>query len=126
MITVKSIHTLEDVRTFARQLLLARIAFHPDTPFEDYITKDGTPCFTPAECEMYNGLLYMCFAVCDKCGVDIYEIMDITDLPYTLPEITVQFHEFLFADNQNTAAMIFQVVKEFLADNNFAITKIEN
>lgn len=43
--------------------------------FEDYVScENGINTFTLDECAIYNRLMDESFAVCEKEGVDIYEI----------------------------------------------------
>jgi hypothetical protein len=72
---IQEIKSIEDVKTFFRQLLAEDLNFHPDTPFEDYIngeTRQDT--YTPEEAALRNELLNQCFDVCEREGDDIYEL----------------------------------------------------
>jgi len=72
---IQKIDTIEDVKTFFRQLLVEDLNFHPDTPFEDYIngeTRQDT--YTKCEATLRNELLDQCFDVCERQGEDIYEL----------------------------------------------------
>jgi hypothetical protein len=71
-----AIKTIEDVKQFAKQLNAEEISFHPDDDFNDYVNiKTNKPCYTTEEAEIRNNLMNECFNICDKEGVDIYEIM---------------------------------------------------
>ncbi len=48
--------------------------FHPDTPFKDYVTRDGIPCFNLVQCGKLNVMLFKCFKVCLRSSADIYEL----------------------------------------------------
>ncbi len=70
------VQNLEDVATFAKQLITEKVSFHPDDDFKDYIFyKTGTPCYTKNEADQRNKLMEDCFAVCEKEGADIYNLM---------------------------------------------------
>lgn len=72
---IQEIKSIEDVKTFFRQLLAEDLNFHPDTPFEDYITSETkVDTYTTKEAEIRNRLLEECFDTCEKEKVDIYEI----------------------------------------------------
>lgn len=71
-----TIKTLDDVIDFFTHLYKhERLAFHPDTPFEDYVEM-GTdkPSYTPEEASIRNNLLDQCFQYCDKHNYDIYGV----------------------------------------------------
>ena len=72
---ITEIFSIDDVRTFFKQLLDENLNFHPDTPFEDYInceTRQDT--YTYEEAAVRNKLIDSCFEVCEATGIDIYEI----------------------------------------------------
>jgi len=71
----------EDIKTVAdvaRFFLTAgveyKLAFHPDTPFEDYVRTDDTRVFTDSQANRLNGVLDKCFELCKARNHDIYEI----------------------------------------------------
>ena len=66
-----------DVEVFADYLVNGlNINIHPDTPFGDYISyEDNTPTFTKQDAEVGDRLMDECFELCDKFGIDVYEIM---------------------------------------------------
>jgi len=73
---ITQIQTSEDVKAFAKQLIEEGISFHPDDDFNDYVNyKVGTPSYSKEEADVRNELMNSCFEVCEKEGVDIYEIM---------------------------------------------------
>lgn len=73
----KRLAVLDDVRRFARYLIFGRrLAFHPDTLFEDYVTLDGSPAFSIREADHLNKCLERCFAICRQNDADIYAVMD--------------------------------------------------
>lgn len=70
------IKSVKDVEAFFHHIVYDRkVNFHPDDSFEDYIdihTKEAS--FTSDECNIYNRLMDEAFEVCEREGVDIYEI----------------------------------------------------
>lgn len=51
------------------------LVFHPDTDFENYIAlPDGEETFTESEVFTLNTAMANAFEICDKAGVDIYEL----------------------------------------------------
>ena len=70
------ITTVKEVETFFHHIVFERkVSFHPDNMFEDYVSCErGIPTFTLSECAIYNRLMDESFKVCEKEGVDIYEI----------------------------------------------------
>lgn len=76
MKTNYKIETIGDVMKFFVSLLSDHsLSFHPDTPFGDYITSDGKPCFTPAEVIELQSAMDKAIEVCEADeNIDIYEI----------------------------------------------------
>jgi hypothetical protein len=73
---VTKIETGVDVKAFAKQLIAEGISFHPDDDFNDYVNfKENTPIYTKEEADCRNYLMNKCFEVCEKEGVDIYDVM---------------------------------------------------
>jgi len=73
---ITKIETSEDVKTFAKQLIAEGVSFHPDDDFNDYVNfKEDKPCYTKEEAYLRNELMSSCFDVCEKEGVDIYDVM---------------------------------------------------
>ncbi len=73
---VIEIKTSKDVAEFAKQIISERVSFHPDDDFNDYVNfKENKPCYTKEEAEIRNELMSSCFDVCEKEGVDIYDVM---------------------------------------------------
>lgn len=70
------IHTTGDVSAYFNYLLHERkVNFHPDEAFEDYIDLDTkAPSFTAQECRLFNRLMNESFSVCEREGVDIYDM----------------------------------------------------
>lgn len=71
------ITSLSEVESFAKYLYNeAKVAFHPDESFEDYVSIGSDCCaFTKAEAEILNHRMEESFVVCEKETVDIYEFM---------------------------------------------------
>lgn len=69
------IKTTDDVRRFFELISRMDLAFHPDDDFGDYINiKTHQPTFTSDQVEMYNEKMDDAFEVCEKEGVDIYDL----------------------------------------------------
>ena len=70
------IMTVKDVEAFFHHIVFERkVNFHPDDMFEDYVScEGGINTFTVEECAIYNRLMDESFSICEKSGVDIYEI----------------------------------------------------
>lgn len=49
------------------------LGFHPDTPFEDYITSDGTRLFTDKEARKLDRCMAASKAIYNAMGKDIYQ-----------------------------------------------------
>lgn len=74
-ITAEHITTLPDVRAFVWSCINElHLAFHPDTPFEDYSGDINGSAFTEDEAQELQNSLEECLDVCDKENVDICEI----------------------------------------------------
>lgn len=75
--TLEHIATVRDIECFAKYLVEEfSLNFHPDEPFEEYINIDTkAPTFSKEECEIADGLMKECFAICEKEGLDIYDMM---------------------------------------------------
>jgi hypothetical protein len=73
---IKKIITKEDVAVFAKELIKEGVSFHPDDDFNDYVNfKENKPFYTKEEADLRNELMSSCFDVCEKDGVDIYNVM---------------------------------------------------
>lgn len=68
--------SVQDVEVFFHHLVDERkVNFHPDDDFANYIClEDRTPSFSAEEVVVYNRLMDESFDVCDKAGIDIYDI----------------------------------------------------
>jgi hypothetical protein len=52
------------------------VNFHPDDDLNEYKNLDtNKPTYTKEKADFRNELMNQCFAVCEKNGVDIYDIM---------------------------------------------------
>lgn len=73
MITL--IETIEDVKTFVKQLVEEECNYHPDDDFIHYINiHTDQPSYSTEEAALRNELNYQCFAICERFGEDIYNI----------------------------------------------------
>ena len=73
---IQEIKTIEDVKQFAKDLISESCFFHPDYDFNECVDlKTKLKAFTPEEADLRNDLMIQSFAVCEKSGADIYEIM---------------------------------------------------
>lgn len=69
------INTVKDITTFFQSLYdLYDLAFHPDDCFGDYVDNLGHPTFTESEALVLDETMEKCFFLCDKAGLDLYEI----------------------------------------------------
>lgn len=73
---IGEINNLKDVSDFFYGLFKEGINAHPDDDFSQYInTETGEPTYMPDDAEMRNHLMRKSFEVCDKSGIDIYDLM---------------------------------------------------
>lgn len=73
---MNKIYNMEDVKTFAANLIGEGTAFHPDNDFTDYINiKSGVSFYSEEEVNLRNRLMDECFIICEKVGEDIYQVM---------------------------------------------------
>jgi len=81
---MKKIETKEDViNQLMRWLDEIGLGFHPDTPGNDYVTRDGTTLFTEEQASEYDLRIQQCFDVCNELGLDFYGMA----LDYFLPAL---------------------------------------
>ncbi|REG94307.1 hypothetical protein [Algoriphagus antarcticus] len=82
---LNSIQTLSDVETFFIYLIHEEsLNFHPDEDFKSYINVETRlPSYSPEEAELRNKLMEACFEICEKEGVEIYDI----GLPFLLDRL---------------------------------------
>lgn len=72
---ILEIKTVADVETFFKDLLAEGVNYHPDDNFNIYINgESGKPTYTDEESEIRNGLSDQAFDICEKAGVDIYDL----------------------------------------------------
>lgn len=77
------INNTEDVARFFFWIVFdARINFHPDDSFTDYISYEtGEATFSREDALYYDTVMEKCFNVCKESGVDIYDIsIEVFDL----------------------------------------------
>ena len=73
---ITKIETTENVKAFAKQLIAEGVSFHPDDDFNDYVNfKEDKSTYSKEEADLRNDLMSKCFEVCEKEGVDIYDVM---------------------------------------------------
>jgi hypothetical protein len=78
---IAKIRTLDDIKTFTKQLVEEGTNVHPDEDFINYVNiETGVDTYTPKEAMMRNVLMKQSFVVCEKLGEDIYNIMQETIL----------------------------------------------
>lgn len=72
-----TINSFEDIKEFVRILIEDEdLAFHPDTPFEEYINLNtNQPTYSKEEATLRNNLLQEAFALSDTLDVDTHELM---------------------------------------------------
>lgn len=71
------IASIDEVKAFASYLVNdLGVSIHPDNDFAEYVCyKTGERTFTDEEAAIGNRLMEECFEVCEKNGVDIYELL---------------------------------------------------
>jgi hypothetical protein len=78
---IAKIRTLDDIKTFTKQLVEEGTNVHPDEDFINYVNiETGVDTYTPKEAMMRNVLMKQSFVVCEKLGENIYNIMQETIL----------------------------------------------
>lgn len=77
--TIWKITDMSHVYGFIYQICQEGILFHPDVSFSEFTNvKTGQPSFTKEESKRRDELMLSCFDVCEKNGLDIYQVsMDI-------------------------------------------------
>jgi len=74
---IKKIESTKDVIAFAEQIVKEGVSFHCDDDFNDYVNfKTNQQTYTRQEADFRNELMERCFEVCEKNGVDIYNVMN--------------------------------------------------
>ena len=73
---ITKIEAADDVKAFAKHLIAEGVSFHPDDDFNEYVNfKENTPTYSKEEADLRNELMSVCFKVCEKEDVDIYNVM---------------------------------------------------
>ena len=68
--------SLNEVETFAKQIIAESVSFHPDDDFNDYVNlNENKPCYSKQDADFRNELMCQCFGICAKEAVDIYNLM---------------------------------------------------
>ena len=81
---ITQITSKKDVVTFAKNLIAEGVSFHPDDNFSDIVNnKTNKPTYTKSDAAKRNNLMNQSFEICEKEGVDIYELMLETTLTET-------------------------------------------
>lgn len=73
---IDKIENIEEVSTYFIELFNEGVCAHPDDDFRDYInyeTKEAS--YSMEEAILRNMLMNQSFKVCDKHGVDIYDLI---------------------------------------------------
>ena len=74
---ISQINSIDDVRTLVKDIVKEGVNFHPDDDFRNYMCYNNgviEPFFTEEEAEFRNNLVTQCFEVCDREGVEVYEV----------------------------------------------------
>jgi len=72
---IRKIKNTDDVVIFAKQLVKESVSFHCDDDFNDYVnveTKKKT--YAKRQANFRNNLMNQCFEICEKNGIDIYDV----------------------------------------------------
>ncbi len=73
---ITQIKTIDDVKSFAKQIIAEGVSFHPDDDFKDYMSiKENKSCYSKHDADFRNALMKKCFKICEKDGIDTYELM---------------------------------------------------
>jgi len=73
---ITQILTTDDVKAFAKQLIIEGVSFHHDDDFNEYVNfKENKPCYSKQDADLRNVLMGKCFKVCKNKGVEIYDLM---------------------------------------------------
>lgn len=68
--------SLDYVKAVAEVFVLEGITegFHPDTPFKDYVNQNSQRLYTDDEANLRDMMMEICFDICEKENVCIYEV----------------------------------------------------
>ena len=70
------IQTIDDVKSFAKQIISEGVSFHPDDDFNEYVNlADNKLCYSKQDADLRNELMSECFEACNNEGIDIYDVM---------------------------------------------------
>ena len=95
---IAEIITLNDVKTFTKELVAEGTNVHPDEDFNNYVNLEtGADAYTKDEAILRNKLMVQSFAICEKMGQDVYSIMQEiflmeTDLDRYIPLPSQEYH----------------------------------
>ena len=81
---IQTIKTIDDVKTFFKQLLEESLNFHPDEDFTNYInceTREDT--YSAEDADLRNRLMEESFVVCEQNNICIYELGNDMTLKFT-------------------------------------------
>ena len=72
------IETIQDVLDFAEYIkVVDDAAISPSDSFSEYSCyKTGEPTYTKEQAEKRDNIMSQCFEVCERNGVDIYELLN--------------------------------------------------
>ena len=72
------IETIQDVKDFSEYLKVVEdVAISPSDDFSEYVNyKTLEPTYTKVQAEVRNRLMSQAFEVCERDGVDIYELLN--------------------------------------------------
>lgn len=72
---IEAIKTIGDVVTFSKQLIDEGCNFHPDDDFTNFVhVKTGKSSYSAKGGNLRNKLMKQALYVCEKQGVDIYDL----------------------------------------------------
>jgi len=72
---IARIENIEDVIILSKELISEGANFHPDDDFSTYVhIETGRPSYTANEADLRNDLMNQAFEVCEKEGIDIYDL----------------------------------------------------
>ena len=73
-----NIETIQDVKDFAEYIkVVDDAAISPDDSFSEYVCYETMePTYTKEQAQERDKLMEQCFAVCEREGVDIYELLN--------------------------------------------------
>ena len=71
------INTYQDIVNFVEQIINEGVSMHPDDNFHDVVElKTGRKIYTDTEAELLNNLLDQSHSICEKEGIDVYELFN--------------------------------------------------